>query len=239
MNNNEFWSSELPPGYYDEILDSGLKKRRGFRANWHNITFSYISNYVNDNFNHLDYACGPGTFIGKYTKAISTGVDLSNLQINYAKEKYSKKGNFYIKNDFNLSDYHNYFDVITVIGLIEFLNTKDSKNLLISLKDCLKPGGKIILTTPNYGLSFKVLQKISNILTKKNYQEVLETKYTKAKINDLDLSSNFANYNVKKILNIGIIFSILNLNLGKKIEQLVSNVTNFNFGFLFLIELET
>ena len=239
MNNNVFWSTELPAGYYDEILNSGLKKRRGFRANWHNITFSYVSNYVNDNSNHLDYACGPGTFIGKYTKAVSIGVDLSNLQINYAKEKYSKKGNFYVNNDFNLSEHHNYFDIITVIGLMEFLNINDLKNLLISLKKCLKPGGKIILTTPYYGLSFRVLQGISNILKNKNYQEVLETKYTKEKINDLDLSSNFANYNVKKILNLGIVFSFLNLNLGKKIEQLVSNITNFNFGFLFLIELET
>ena len=125
MNNNEFWSSELPPGYYDEILDSGLKKRRGFRANWHNITFSYISNYVNDNFNHLDYACGPGTLIGQFTNGNSIGVDLSSKQINYANQTYKSKGNFKTLENYSFEKNVNHFDIVTILGLFEYLNDDD------------------------------------------------------------------------------------------------------------------
>ena len=56
---NEFWNEELPPGYYDNILEKGLKLNRGIQANWHNQTFLKIKSLINFDDFHLDYACGP------------------------------------------------------------------------------------------------------------------------------------------------------------------------------------
>ena len=84
---NKFWESTVPEGYYDDILISGLERRKGIQPNWHNITFLEVANYVEEDFKHLDYACGPGTFIGKYLVNKSTGVDISADQINFANKK--------------------------------------------------------------------------------------------------------------------------------------------------------
>ena len=81
---NDFWEKTLPTGYYDNILTKGLKKNRGIQANWHNLTFLAVKESLNGCSNHLDYACGPGTFIGKYFSNTSKGVDISQKQIDYA-----------------------------------------------------------------------------------------------------------------------------------------------------------
>ena len=52
---------------------------------------------------HLDYACGPGTFIGNYKLNNSIGVDISLKQINFANEKYFDKGDFFILDEMPLN----------------------------------------------------------------------------------------------------------------------------------------
>ena len=88
---NNFWTDILEPGYYDKVLLNGLNKKRGIQANWHNLTFTYISQFLNPGKKHLDYACGPGTLIGNYSFSESVGVDISDKQINFAKKKYGEK----------------------------------------------------------------------------------------------------------------------------------------------------
>ena len=84
---NEFWNNELQPGYYDHVLERSLKNKKDIQGNWHEITFEKISFYLIKNKKHLDYACGPGTLIGRYSNSDSIGVDISENQIKYAREK--------------------------------------------------------------------------------------------------------------------------------------------------------
>ena len=91
---NNFWTDILEPGYYDKILINGLEKKRGIQANWHNLTFMHISQFLNPSMKHLDYACGPGTFIGNYSFSKSVGVDISDKQINFAKKNMVRNRNF-------------------------------------------------------------------------------------------------------------------------------------------------
>ena len=157
---SEFWSQKFETGYYDKILQNGLIKNRGLQPGWHNITFLKLKKYVLLESVHLDYACGPGTFIGAYIKNDSIGIDLSKNQISYAKDKYGKYGKFFSISDSDISNYKNHFDVITIAGLLEFLTIKDAIQLISNLQKSLKKDGRIILTTPNYGGFFSVLQKI-------------------------------------------------------------------------------
>ena len=73
---NTFWDDKLPPDYYDTVLTTGLVKKRGIQSNWHNTTFLNVKKLPALK-NHLDYACGPGSFIGIYLDKDCIGVDIS------------------------------------------------------------------------------------------------------------------------------------------------------------------
>ena len=136
---NNFWEDQLSSGYYDNIVTTGVKNRRGIQACWHILTYKKVAKYVNNSFNHLDYACGPGTLIGQFTNANSIGVDLSSNQINYAIKKYGTKGNFMTIENFDFSKPANKFEIITILGLFEYLEDSDILRLLDKIYDSLKP----------------------------------------------------------------------------------------------------
>ena len=54
---SEFWAFEFETGYYDKILEDGLNKNRGIQAGWHNITFSLLNKYVEENNVHFWQCC--------------------------------------------------------------------------------------------------------------------------------------------------------------------------------------
>jgi SAM-dependent methyltransferase len=235
---SEFWSQKFETGYYDKILQNGLLKKRGLQPGWHNITFLKLKKYVLVESVHLDYACGPGTFIGVYIKNDSIGFDLSKDQISYANDKYGKYGKFNSILDSDISNYKNHFDVITIAGLLEFLTIKDAIQLISNLQKSLKKDGRIILTTPNYGGFFAVLQKIVYLFSDVNYNSELITKYSSIKVKTLLSEGSFKNVAVKKFMTIGWLFSIINLNLGSKVNEIFERLTNNKIGYLFLIEIK-
>ena len=108
------------------------------------------------------------------------------------------------------------------------------------LLDNLKPNGTILLTTPNYGGFMPVLENLSKIFNTVSYNEVKETNYTSKKLKKL-MEKTFSdlnlNYNIKKILNFGIIMTIFNNSLGMKIEQFIEKIFVNKLGFLLLIEI--
>ena len=235
---SEFWSQKFETGYYDKILQNGLIKNKGLQPGWHNITFLKLKKYVLLESVHLDYACGPGTFIGAYIKNDSIGIDLSKNQISYAKDKYGKYGKFFSISDSDISNYKNHFDVITIAGLLEFLTIKDAIQLISNLQKTLKKDGRIILTTPNYGGFFAVLQKIVYLFSDVNYENDLVTKYSSIKIKALLSEGSFKNVAVKKYMTIGWLFSMINLNLGSQVNQIFERLTNNKLGYLFLLEIK-
>jgi len=235
---SEFWSQKFETGYYDKILQNGLIKNKGLQPGWHNITFLKLKKYVLLESVHLDYACGPGTFIGAYIKNDSIGIDLSKNQISYAKDKYGKYGRFFSISDSDISNYKNHFDVITIAGLLEFLTIKDAIQLISNLQKTLKKDGRIILTTPNYGGFFSILQKIVYLFSDVNYENDLVTKYSSIKIKELLSEGSFKNVAVKKFMTIGWLFSMINLNLGSQVNQIFERLTNNKLGYLFLLEIK-
>lgn len=88
---SDFWESSLEPGYYDIVLHDGIKRGKGIQTNWHRETLLHCQKYIEKTYKHLDYACGPGTLIGKFSQADSIGVDLAEKQIDYAKKNIQKR----------------------------------------------------------------------------------------------------------------------------------------------------
>ena len=232
---NNFWETDLKAGYYDKVLNDGLKKKKGIQANWHNITQLYIKNYIKSNFNHLDYACGPGTLIGKYTQANSIGVDIAQLQIDYANQKYGKNGTFQTTEDSEFDKYNNYFDVVTVLGLIEFLSLTEINQVLSKISSVLKPGGKLILTTPNFrSLIFPLSEKLGIV----NWNGEHKTKLNAKSALKIFGVNEFELIQIKKIVNFGMLASFISIKLGILIESIIQKLTRGSIGFVLIIELK-
>ena len=234
---SEFWNEELSVGYYDKIVGSGFEKGRGTRSYWHITTLNKVLDYIDKHTVHLDYACGPGTLTGLSSSKESIGVDLSPNQVNFANNKYSQKGKFYTIEDFDFDEFSNKFDIVTVLGLIEFLSNQEIKNLINKIDKTLKVGGKIILTTPNFKGIMQVLEKIQNNLGPIDYRNQHVNKFNKKRLNSFLQNFNNFEFSIYSFLNISFVFSIFSHRISKNIEILIARIFNNYFGSLFLIEL--
>ncbi len=235
---DSFWDKVLPADYYDRVLNNGLAKNRGIQSNWHNITFLKVKSRMNLEGRHLDFACGPGTFIGSYLSLDSIGVDISKNQIDFAVNNYSSKGKFYKLDNFNFDDFQNKFDVITVIGLLEYLDEKEFDSLMIKLYGITKKGGKILFTTPNYKSFMFYLEKIANIVSTVNYTATHKTRYNYKLLHKRFNNLPFGEFEIIKFLNLGIFFSIFSLDIGKAVTSLIEKIFQNKIGYLFLVELK-
>lgn len=234
---NEFWENQLEAGYYDIVLINGLRKKRGIQSNWHNTTFEKVSNHINKEV-HLDYACGPGSLVGIYVNSNSICVDISSKQINYGKEKYGDKAEFYKLENFNFDNYQNYFEVITVLGLLEFINKNESIQLINNLYNVLKPGGKIILTTVNFRSAISILEKIQSLLTNVKYSNQFISKYNIETLQNLISLTKFNHFQIEKYMNFGIFFSIFGHKISNKIQNFIATIFKNYFGYQLLATLQ-
>ena len=110
----------------------------------------------------------------------SIGVDISANQIDYANGNYSDSGKFYLLNDIDLNKYSGKFDIVTVLGLIEFLKDDEIRELIKILNKTLKKNGKIILTA-----KFKQhgnFEKIQNYFGSIDYSKQHINRFDKKKL---------------------------------------------------------
>lgn len=234
---NEFWKSDMDSGYYDKIFKSGEVLQKGIQSNWHRSTFLKVATLIKTNGLHLDYACGPGTFIGNFTRCISIGTDISDIQIEYANELYGQKANFIKFNDFDFGLYTEKFDSITVLGLLEFYDDETNIELINKLYNLLKKDGKLILTTPNYGIIMYFLEIILNKFGNVSYKNQNINKYNKYKIKRLVRKSKFINLNVIRHLNFGVFMSFFSYKIADKFMHFIDKVFINYFGSLLIVEL--
>jgi len=100
----------------------------------------------------LDIGCGEGVLvylIFKKTKSQITGIDTDQLSLEFAKSKFKSlkvKAKFFKANAYKLPFKNNTFDTIVSAEVIEHLS--DTHKYLSEIKRVLKPGGKVIITTP-------------------------------------------------------------------------------------------
>ena len=232
-----FWDNEIESGYYEKILSEGLTSSSGIQSNWHNLTFLKVKRFLTKDLNHLDYACGSGSLIGYYSNSNSIGFDIAKDQTEYANKKFKSNNKFFTscKNDILKKEF---FDVITVNGLFEYLNNDEILELLNFFKKILKKDGKIIITTPNYFGIFKIFEILGEIIGGIDYSKVNINKFTKKRALSLLEKSEFNNFKVSKFMNIGVLFSVFSHDFGRRMESLIDKLFFSNFGMLLFIELQ-
>ena len=120
---------------------------------------------------HLDLGCGPGTLIGLLDERfISTGIDISTTEIDYARREYESES----KRFFAISaralpvDWRNY-DVATAVEVVEHLAPEELDDVLRATIERLRPGGKLIVTTPNFHSAWPLVEVLVNRFGEVNY----------------------------------------------------------------------
>jgi len=235
MKKNNFWDNAIPIGYYD-LSHNGLNNSSKIQSNWHYISYTKVSKYLKKNVHHLDYACGPGTLIGLYSESKSVGYDVSKLQIEYANKKYKNHNSEFTFDEKKI--FKRKYDVITIMGLFEYLEDREILNLLNKFKDSLSKNGKIIITTPNYNSFIRILEIISNFFSSVNYSKVNINKLTKTRLLEIISKTDYKINKFQKFLNFGVLFSLFSLKTGIKVENFISNTFNNFFGYLMFVEVE-
>lgn len=173
---DKFNYNKIEPGYYDDIID-----QNNIRSNWHKYKFEFVKSKLIGT-SVLDIGCGPGTFLGRYCQNFtSTGYDLINSQINYAKTKYSNVK--FVDNKDLIKD--ETFSNITLIELVEHLDENYTVELLSGLTKYLSKDSQIILTTPNYRSFWPILEVILDYKSKMNYRKQHIQHFNLNKINIL------------------------------------------------------
>ena len=99
---------------------------------------------------------------------------------------------------FNFDNYQNYFEVIRVLGLLEFINEDESVELINGLYNLLKPGGRIIVTTVNFRSTISLLEKIQSLLTNVQYSNQFITKHNVITLDELLRDTKYNHFQIQK-----------------------------------------
>jgi SAM-dependent methyltransferase len=163
----------IPGGYYDAVY----RRRRGIQSKWHHLKFKRVVEEMEGRPRHLDVGCGPGTLVGLLDdRFISTGIDISTAEIAYARLEYeSRSKRFFAVSARALPDDNRDYDVATVVEVIEHLSPTDVDDVLRATIERLRPGGKLVVTTPNFHSAWPIAEMLVNRFG--------EVKYTSQHIN--------------------------------------------------------
>jgi len=148
---------DIAPGYYDQVF----KKGSGVQWFWHFHRFAaVVENLPATGERILDVGCGPGTFLGTYAGgyAHGHGVELARPQVDYARSTYGSNRLTFEASDAGAFSADQQFDAIVSIEVIEHLPAKETAEFLAKLHRSLKPGGTLVLTTPNYRSFWPVIE---------------------------------------------------------------------------------
>ena len=207
---NEVYKS-IDIGYYDKAF----RKHRGIQSKWHHLKFEALKRIILEEKAKeiLDIACGPGTFIGSLPSDLNCiGIDIVEEQILYAQNFYGCNNKTFIVSDVigkKIPFANNSFDCISCIEFFEHITVEEIIFVLKEVYRCLKPGGILIATTPNYQLSWKLLESVISVIGKVDYRPQHITRFNLSGFRDLIKKSGFEIRTARKYLYISPFIALL------------------------------
>jgi 2-polyprenyl-3-methyl-5-hydroxy-6-metoxy-1,4-benzoquinol methylase len=130
----------------------------------------------------LDIGCFAGSFLSLLSEerfGRQLGVDILEKQVEYANRRFAThyRSFRYIRAISELIDIDETFDCITLIEVIEHLTEREIRELFQQASGKLKPGGLLVVSTPNYTSLWPLLEIVVNRLSDVSYEEQHITKF--------------------------------------------------------------
>jgi SAM-dependent methyltransferase len=201
----------IPVGFYDEVF----QRNRGIQCKWHHHKFRRIVREIGRVSCHLDFGCGPGTLIHLFPPGISAvGVDIAAAQLAYAEQNYANAEKEFVRIDSPCLPFADAtFDSISCVEVVEHLDLAVTREILSEFIRVLKPGGKLIVTTPNYGSLWPLLEVMINRLSVVSYEEQHITKFRSPRLHSLLKGAGFTAIAVTSFMSVSPFLAGINWKL--------------------------
>lgn len=177
----DFDYSQLPEGFYQDVIEHGHPVRRA----WHMQKFERVIECLPERKGQsiLDIGCFAGTFLSRLDGAWfnrQVGVDIVEKQVRYAQRRFGSRFRRFehVPSIAGLDALQERFDVITLIEVIEHLRADEIAAIFAQVARLLAPGGKLVLSTPNYASTWPLLEVLVNRMSEYSYEEQHITKFT-------------------------------------------------------------
>jgi 2-polyprenyl-3-methyl-5-hydroxy-6-metoxy-1,4-benzoquinol methylase len=113
----------------------------------------------------------------------SVGTDLSTRQIEYARKTYGGRGSrFYATTPAQLPEQEGPFDALTMVELIEHLDPLVVDETIREALTRVRPGGKVVLTTPNFHSTWPLVEWVINRRSEVKYEFQHINKFHRARL---------------------------------------------------------
>ena len=222
----------IPAGYYDVVF----RQKRGIQSKWHHLRFERVAREVSSGSVHLDVGCGPGSFISTLPDDVDCiGVDVTSVQVEYARSKYGKRGKrFSVIAPGILPFSRDTFDIVTLLELVEHISAREAEVLLGEVFRVLRPGGKIVLTTPNYASLWPLLEILVDRFGGVAYADQHITKYVGSSLRRLIAQIGFRDVSVETWLFSAPFVAALSWGLADRVNRWESALVARRGGHLLI-----
>lgn len=226
----DFDYDSIETGYYDEVF----RKQAGIQSKWHHLKFARIRAHLCSPLRHLDVACGPGTFIGTLDEGIdSTGVDIAAEQIDFARTTYGSAQKHFERIDAGKLPFpDNSFDAVTCIELVEHLEYDDGLQLAAEIRRVLRPGGILVLTTPDYGGVWPLLEWVVNRVGGVSYENQHITHFTRSILGAMLEQAGFKDAQVERYQFMAPFLAILGWDFADRVARIEPEFLTSRLGLL-------
>ena len=223
----------IKEGYYDLVY----QRRKGIQSKWHHLRLARIRREMGDYYDHLDVGCGPGTLIGTLPQdKRSVGADIASSQIRYANEKYGTPYHQFrvMEPSKPLPFKDNSFDVATILEVVEHLTNENNVFILKEINRVLRPGGYLLLTTPNRWLLCRFVEWLRDRIADVSYEEQHITYYKREGLEALFKDTGFVNPSISTYQFLAPFLSFINWDLSDAVEKIEPKFLTPRYGILFL-----
>lgn len=230
---SEYDYDSISPGYYDDVFH----RQQGVQSKWHALKFRLVGQCLGSDYrHHLDIGCGPGTFVGTlHADRRSTGTDIAASQIDFANERYKTDQHDFQRvppGEVPFAD--GAFDVVTLVEVIEHLELSYIEFLLGEAHRVLAPGGKIVITTPNYASLWPLLEKVVNRLGEVSYEEQHLTFFNRGTLRALLQEVGYTDLKVTTFQGVSPFCAAISGSLADVMQKLETPLLSWGMGFLLL-----